>query len=76
MYFLAEKCEAFNMFKCYKSFVEKEIGLSVCGLRTDRGGEFTSKEFNEFCQAHGIRRQLTAAYTPQQMGLQSAKIAP
>jgi len=35
-------------------------------LRTDRGGEFNSNEFEEFFKAQGISRQLTAAYTPQQ----------
>nr|KYP50278.1 Retrovirus-related Pol polyprotein from transposon TNT 1-94 [Cajanus cajan] len=42
-------------------------------LRTDRGGEFTSSEFNEFCQKTGIKRQLTTAYTPQQNGVAERK---
>ena len=49
--------------------VEKEVGVSIGCLRTDRGGEFTSNEFGEFCKNHGIRRQLTAAYTPKRMEL-------
>lgn len=73
VYFLAEKCEAFISFKNYKNLVEKESRLSICCLRTDRGGEFTSKEFNEFCTVHGIKRQLTTAYTPQQNGVAERK---
>nr|GFA00891.1 zinc finger, CCHC-type [Tanacetum cinerariifolium] len=38
-------------------------------LRTDRGGEFTSNEFNQFCKENGIARQLTAPYSPQQNGV-------
>lgn len=68
-YFLSEKSEAFTMFKYYKALVEKETGSSICCLKTDRGGEFTSTEFNDFCKAHGIKRQLTAAYTPQKNGV-------
>ncbi|MBV8801911.1 MAG: hypothetical protein JO131_02905 [Gammaproteobacteria bacterium] len=34
-------------------------------MRSDRGGEFTSKEFEKFCEAHGIYRPLTAPYSPQ-----------
>jgi transposase InsO family protein len=68
-YFLTEKSEAFTMFKYFKALVEKEIGSSISCLRTDRGGEFTSIEFNEFCKSEGIKRQLTAAYTPQQNGV-------
>ena len=42
-------------------------------MRTDRGGEFTSLDFNDFCQQHGIKRQLTTAYTPQQNGVAERK---
>ena len=42
-------------------------------LRTDRGGEFNSTEFNDFCKQHGAKRQLTIAYTPQQNGVTERK---
>ncbi|KAL1218311.1 Retrovirus-related Pol polyprotein from transposon TNT 1-94 [Cardamine amara subsp. amara] len=42
-------------------------------LRTDRGGEFNSKDFQEYCTHEGIKRQLTAAYTPQQNGVAERK---
>ena len=70
---LSEKSQAFTSFKNFKSLVEKEIGASIQCLRTDRGGEFTSKEFNSFCSLHGIKRQLTAAFTPQQNGVAERK---
>ena len=35
-------------------------------LRTNRGGEFNSAEFNDFCKQHGVKRQVTTTYTPQQ----------
>ena len=73
IYFLHEKSEAFTMFRCYKACVEKETGAYIKCLRTDRGGEFTSNEFGEFCKANGIIRQLTTAYTPQQNGVAERK---
>lgn len=67
-YLIVEKSEAFQMFKNYKASVEKESCLYVCFLRTDRGWEFCSKEFEDFCRTFGIKHQLTATYTPQQNG--------
>lgn len=69
IYFLTEKSEAFETFKEFKNLVEKEAKTAIRGLRTDRGGEFTSEKFNQFCRDHGIKRQLTAAYSPQQNGI-------
>ncbi|RDX70116.1 hypothetical protein CR513_50669, partial [Mucuna pruriens] len=49
--------------------VEKEVNSLIKVLRSDRGGEYNSHEFVNFCETHGIKRQLTAAYTPQQNGV-------
>ena len=73
VYFLVEKSEALNSFKCFKTMVEKETGLFVKCFRTDRGEEFNSNEFNDFCKQSGIKRQLTTAYTPQQNGVVERK---
>lgn len=72
-YILHAKSDTFAVFKIFKTFVEKETSLSIKCLRTDRGGEFTSIEFNDFCKDNGIKRQLTMAYTPQQNGVAERK---
>src|SRR5271156_6344801 len=54
--FLKEKSEAFKMFKWYKAMVEKQSGKDIKCLRSDRGGEFISDEFTNFCNEHGIKR--------------------
>ena len=64
VYFLSEKSKTLSFFKSFKALVEKEAGESIMCLRTNRGGEFTSKAFEEFCRGQGIKRQLTAACTP------------
>jgi len=66
---LIEKGEAFDKFRRFKASVEHETGASIKTLRTDRGGEFTSTEFQSFCEVAGIQRHLTAPYTPQQNGV-------
>ena len=73
IYFVTEKSEAFYTFKEFKAFVEKQSGSFIRCLRTDRGGEYNSTEFKEFCKEHGIKRQLTTAYTPQQNGVAERK---
>lgn len=72
-YFLFEKSETLYFFKFFKAMVEKETGLPIKCLRTDRGGKFNSIKFNQFCKMHGIQRQLTTAYTPQQNGVAERK---
>ena len=62
--FLKQKSDAFQMFKWHLARVEKETGKSLKCLRSDRGGEFTSKEFEEFCNDKGIKRQTMAPRTP------------
>ncbi|KAG7533498.1 Zinc finger CCHC-type [Arabidopsis thaliana x Arabidopsis arenosa] len=66
---LKEKGDAFQKFKNFKSLVEKESESKIQTFRTDRGGEFVSSEFHSFCEDTGIKRHLTAPYTPQQNGV-------
>ena len=42
--------------KSFKECVENEIGKTIKTLCTDCGGEYCSKEFEVFCDAHGIQR--------------------
>ncbi|KAL1205085.1 Retrovirus-related Pol polyprotein from transposon TNT 1-94 [Cardamine amara subsp. amara] len=63
---LKEKSEAFDRFKRFKEIVENQTGLAIKTFRTDRGGEFTSSEFNSFCEKNVVTRHLTAPYTSQQ----------
>ena len=47
--------------------------MKIGCLRSYNGGEFTSNEFNEFFEDHGIKRQFSAAKTPQQNGVVERK---
>jgi transposase InsO family protein len=69
VYFLREKGEASEKIKEWKAAVELETGDQLKVFRTDNGGEFTSKEFEHFLTAAGIKHQTTAPYTPQQNGV-------
>ena len=68
-----EISEAFSHFMQFKVLTENQNEHSIKILRTNRGGEFTSNEFNSFCKKHGIKRELTARCTPQQNGIAKRK---
>ncbi|GJX24931.1 retrovirus-related pol polyprotein from transposon TNT 1-94 [Tanacetum coccineum] len=72
-YFLKYKSESFDCFKKFKALVENQSGKSIKVLQTDHRGEFLSKEFYDFCDEHGILRQLTAPYTLEQNGVAERK---
>lgn len=69
VYFLKSKDEAFGVFKKFRALVEDGPDKRIRVFRTDRGGEFTSKEFVSYCEEAGIERHYTAPYTPQQNGV-------
>jgi len=73
MCLLNKKSEAFGHFKRFKEQIENESDMKIKCLRSDNGGKFTSNEFNDYCHEHGIKRQFSAARTPQQNGVAERK---
>ncbi len=54
IYFLKKKSEVFDRFKEFKALVENQREKKIKVLRINNGGEFCSKEFEEFCMKCGI----------------------
>ncbi|CAL2258981.1 unnamed protein product [Prunus armeniaca] len=48
----------FNVFKRFKATIELQSGYKLRKLRSDRGGEYTSIEFNKFCEEMGMERTI------------------
>ena len=71
--FFKEKSDAFHYFKTFKKLAEFESDEKVKCLRTYRGGEFNSEEFISCYEENGIKRHLTAPYSPQQNGVVERK---
>ena len=61
--------QVFECFKEWQAEVENYTGQRVKTLRTDNGGEFTSKSFTAHLKACGIRHELTVPKTPEQNGV-------
>jgi transposase InsO family protein len=53
--------------------VENKMDSKIKCLRSDNGGEFTSKEFMDYCINHGIKRKFSVARTPQHNGVVERK---
>jgi transposase InsO family protein len=67
--FLKEKSEAFEKFKIFKALTENQTNNRLKVVRSYKGGEFTSSDFKEFCDKHGIKREYTIPGTPHQNGV-------
>jgi transposase InsO family protein len=73
LYLLKSKDEVFNKFQEFKAEIENLTNKKIMTLRTDNGGEYTSKEFVAFCKSVGIRRELIVPHNPQQNGVAERK---
>ena len=52
-------------FQEFKALEGNQTGRKIQALKSNNGGEYTSKEFNEYCKQKGIQRQLKVPYTPE-----------
>jgi hypothetical protein len=73
IFFMKTKGQVFNRFQEFKALVENQTGKKIRVLRSNNGGEYTSKEFMDFCAGEGIRRELTVPYNTQQNGVAERK---
>ena len=65
VYLIQHKSDTFEKFKEYRAEVENQLGKIIKTLRSDRGGEYLDRDFEEFMVEHGIVSQLTSLGTPQ-----------
>ena len=69
VYLMQYKSEAFDKFKDFKAEVEKQLSKNIKTLRSDRGGEYLSYEFQDYLKENGIVSQWTPPGTPQHNGV-------
>ncbi|KAK8685887.1 hypothetical protein V6N13_124919 [Hibiscus sabdariffa] len=69
IYLMRHKSEALERFKEFKNEVQNQHGKSIKALRSDRGGEYLSQDFDELLKECGIVSQLTPPGTPQWNGV-------
>jgi len=65
VYLMKHKYELFTLFKEFQNEVENQLGKKINLLRSDRGGEYLSLEFDNHIKECGILSQLTPPGMPQ-----------
>jgi hypothetical protein len=69
VYCIQQKCYVFDNFKKWKALVENEKGKKLKCLRSDNGGEYCSKEFDDYYSYHAICREKKVPRTTQENGV-------
>lgn len=69
VHFVRQKSDVLNKFKEYKAYVENKTGYKIGALRCDNGGEYMSNAFGSYLKEHGITREVTTPYSPEQNGV-------
>ena len=69
VYFMKNKSEVLEKFKEFNSYAVNATGKPIKILRSDNGGEYSSKEFESFLKKNGIVHQLSVPYNPAQNGV-------
>ncbi|CAI7886729.1 unnamed protein product [Closterium sp. NIES-53] len=70
VYVLSKKSDVAETVKTdWLPMVERQQDQLVKAFRTDRGGEFLSKEFSSWLKKNGIRHSLTMPYSPAMNGI-------
>ncbi|KAJ9566114.1 hypothetical protein OSB04_002080 [Centaurea solstitialis] len=69
VYLMRHKSESFERFREFQNEVQNQLGRKIKFLRSDRGGEYLSDEFDNHLMECGIVSQLTPPYTPQMNGV-------
>ena len=66
---MRQKSESFERFKDFKNEVQNQLSKKIKAIRSDRGGEYLSQDFDDYLRDCGIVSQLTPPGTPQWNGV-------
>ncbi|MUG03594.1 transposase family protein [Bacillus tequilensis] len=70
---MTHKSECLRYFIKFCKLVQNEKGSMISSIRSDHGGEFQNRDFQEFCESNGYNYNFSAPRTPQQNGVVERK---
>src|ERR1044072_3714968 len=71
--FLRSKDESYSVFISFCTQVQNEKNSKIVRVRSDHGGEFENKDFENLFDANGISHDFSCPRTPQQNGVVERK---
>jgi hypothetical protein len=70
---LKSKDAVFSAFQAFQKMIQTQFNGHIKVFRSDNGGEFVNRDFQEYFQEHGIIHQTTCPQTPEQNGVAERK---
>ena len=72
-YFLAHKSDCFKCFSKFCKLTQNKKGFMISSIRSDHGGEFQNRDFQNFCEVNGYNHNFSTPRNPQQNGVVERK---
>ena len=66
---LCRKSDTAGHLKSFLAHLKNQYGITPKRIRSDNGGEYTSKEYQQILRDQGIIHETTAPHTPQENGI-------
>ncbi|XP_050672420.1 uncharacterized protein LOC126970513 isoform X1 [Leptidea sinapis] len=73
VYTMKTKDETLSKFKEFKNEAERFTKKNIVCLQSDNGTEYINNNFDKYLKENGIKKRLSAPYTPEQNGLTERK---
>ena len=70
---MKQKSKYFENFKIFKALVDNSFNKNIKSIRSDGGGEYVKRDFQNFCESEGIQMEHLVPYTPHQNGVDERK---
>ena len=73
LYLLKQKDDVFSVFQFFHTLIQTQFSAKIHILRSDNGGEYVNKKFQDYFATHGLLHETSCAQTPQQNGVAERK---
>ena len=61
---MKQKSKVFGIFKVFKALIKNSFRKNIKSIRSDNGGEYIKRVFQDYCDSDGIQMEHSIPYTP------------